>query len=266
MKPGPRLTDWLLLLGSLAFTVVAALLLVAGRDARGAIACLTFFGMCTAVATWILVLKLRMRASADAVRVSIVGGVAIPSRDSLRWIGGAGLAVGGSILVWSGAAIGVVFQGLSVFMAGAGVTLMVLLATKRVGGHSLTFSPEGLRVANGAESFVVRWTNLAAVDAAEFHSNPVVLLHVRDADEVVATAKGPDVERARRRVARMIQKNRGWVGCDVFFIPYHFGLDAVLLTKALAGYAAHPERRAELALHWLPAGDRRDGDSRPGPE
>jgi hypothetical protein len=262
MRPGPRLTDWLLLFGSLGFTVAMAIPLAAGRGGRDAIACLTFFGMCSAMATWLLVVKLRMRGSESAVRVSIVGGVAIPSRDGQRWIAGAVLALGGGILLWSGAAIGVVFQSLSVIVAGTGAVLMALLATKRVGGHSLTFSPEGLRIANRSESYLVRWSNLAGVDAAELHSNPVVMLNVRDAEELVASADGPDVGRARRNVARMLDKNRRWVGCDVCFIPYHFGLDAVLLVKALAGYAAYPARRAELALHWLPAGDSPDGDNR----
>ncbi len=247
LKYAPRFTDWLVLGISVAFTACFVFLLAVGRGGRGGIAGLVFFLMCTGVAVWVLVEKLRMQRSTAALRVEIAGSVPIRSKDSLRWIVGSVFLGAGSVMAWSGAAIGVLFTGCSLVIAAAGALLVVLLATKRVGGQFLMFEPEGLRIAERHSSYLLRWTNLAAIDVSDFNSNPAVRMHVVDADALASTASGTDVESARRAVLRTVEKNRRWAGCDVFLLPYHFGLDAVLFAKAVSGYAADPSRRAALA-------------------
>jgi len=246
VKAGPGIKDGLLLLVSGTFTAVGLLLLIAGRGGRGPIAVSTFFGMCTCIAVWSIVEKRRMAESLEVTRVEIVGSVPIPARQGIRWAMGIGLTVGGGVMAWSGGPIGAGFQAISLFLVAVGVVLMGLLATGRAGGQTLTFEPEGLRFGNRRGSFLVRWTNFARVEVIEFQSNPALVASVHDVGELVASAGGAGTPEGRK-VARAVVQNRTWVGWDLFLLPYHFGIDAVLLAKAVASYVEDPSRRAELA-------------------
>jgi hypothetical protein len=247
VKAGPRPSDWLLLLCTLVFTAVSVALLAAGRGGRGVIATLALFGFGTAVATWILLEKARMARSTRVTRIEIAGGVPIRARRVFRWIAGAALLVVGSVMTWAGGELGALFQGLSALIAVTGGVLLVLVATGRVANQTLTFERDGIRFGGfGARngSFMVHWTNLAHVDVVDFHGNGAVRIRLADVQELVRTARAMDA-------ARMVAKNRAWLDCDVFLLPYHFGMDAVLFAKAVSAYAADPVRREELDARSL---------------
>jgi peptidoglycan/LPS O-acetylase OafA/YrhL len=243
---GPRLQNWLLLVACLTLTAMGVILLCLGRGGRGPIGIIALFGSGTLVTVLQLAEHRRMRRSAEAVRVEVAGGVPIRAKQSLRLVAGSLCLVVGLVMTWSGPDIHPIFTWVSAFIALVGLALLVLLATKRVGGQTLTFEEEGLRFGQRWGSYLVRWTNVARVTATEYQNNPAALIWVCDAADVVASADGPDPTRARQHVERMVTRNRTWIGCDVFLLPYHFGLDSVLFTKAVASYAGDPARRDEL--------------------
>ena len=77
------------------------------------------------------------------------------------------------------------------------------------------------------------------MDVVDFHGNGAVRMRLADVQELALHARAVDV-------ARMVAKNRAWLDCDVFLVPFHFGVDAVLFAKAISAYAADPARREEL--------------------
>ena len=76
-----------------------------------------------------------------------------------------------------------VFLACSAFIAGTGAALLVLLGVGRVGNQWLALEAEGLRLGDGAWSYLLRWTNIAAVQVGELGGNPAlfVLVHDREA-------------------------------------------------------------------------------------
>jgi hypothetical protein len=247
MKPGPTPRDWLLLAVSLAFVAMGALLVAVGRARRENVAGLVFFAGCAAVGVWTILRKREMSASASALRVDVLGGVPIPMKRSTPAIMGAALLLVGVTMIWGYRQMPIHVLACCVVMAAAGATLLALLALGRVGGGTLTFEPEGLRIASAKGSFVVHWSNVASAHAAEHYRNPAVLIRVRDVAMLVSSATGADVGAARASVAKAVHKNRTWAACDVLVSPFLFGIDPVLFAKLVAKYAEKPERRGELA-------------------
>lgn len=260
MKPGPTPRDWLLLFVSLAFVAIGALLVALGRARRENVAALVFFAGCAAVGVWTIVRKREMRASTSALRVEVVGGVPIPMKRSTPAIMGASLVVVAATMIWGYREMPVHILVCCVVMAGAGAAVLVLLSLGRIGGATLTFASEGLRIANAKGSFLLHWSNVASVLAAEHYRNPAVLIRVRDVGMLVESATGPDVAAARASVAKSVQRNRKWAACDVFVSPFQFGIDPVLFAKLVTEYAGDPGRRGELGIRKrLPGGERSDG-------
>jgi hypothetical protein len=214
-----------------------------------------FFGGCAAIAVWTIVRKREMRASASALRVDVVGGVPIPMKRSTPAIMGASLVLVAATMLWGYRSMPIHILLCCLVMGGAGAALLVLLALGRVGGGTLTFEPEGLRITNAKGAYLVHWSNVTSAHAAEYHRNPAVLLRVRDVAKLVESATGPDVTAARASVAKAVQRNRTWAACDVFVSTFQYGIDPVLFAKAVVEYAGDPERRGQLATRrGLPGG------------
>ena len=191
-----------------------------------------FFALCGVVFAMNMLRRRRERQSATATSVSIVGGVRIPMHAGRMLT--LGVAVGGM-----GALI-VAAQprewGLRVcayVMVAAGAAVLIGVAT---GGQRtwIQFDPEGLRIAYRRFAFVVPWGDIESLSAGEMYRNPWVGLTLRRIPE-------------DRQVQKMVRQTRGFYRCDIVIMPQLYGLDAVLLSKAIHRYASEPQTRAELA-------------------
>lgn len=242
---GPQLRDWALLVISLVF-VAAGLVIVAARpqEAIGWTSVL-FFGGCAAVAVWSLRAKLRAAQQAEDPTLLArfdAGAELRPDLRRLRAISG-GLALFGGVvaLVGRGLGPGFVLASLGLGLLGAGALAASLLGL--TGRASLRCAPEGLWIGARAYRYRVAWDNVRGLDLGEVHSQPLLRIWVRDFEALLASCS-PATERAR--LARALGWSRGLVGCDVSLAPRAFGVDEVVLLRALERYVADPAARAEL--------------------
>lgn len=222
---------------------------------RIAVGTLAFFGggALLFVAVWV-----RRRAAArhaGAREVSIVGGVPLQVRTGrLALVGLALIAIGAAYGWGFGERGGVTAWVLGGIQIGSGL-LVLALAAWRNNSRGLRFEPEGIHLVDGGVTFALPWEEIADVVQLEFHSNAFVALRVHDVERAVSRAG------ARRRngagaadtLRKMFERNRHWVGSDVWIHPSLYGLDAVLLTAAIRRYVQEPSARAELATRSLPA-------------
>lgn len=242
MGPGAR--DWLLLAISLVFVAMGAVLVVAGRGAVGA-TCVLFFGACAAVAAAEIVRKRRAaRQDADPSLVARFE-PGQPLRADRRGLGVrlGGLAVFGALLAIVGRALGDGFVILCGLLALLGAGGLVALALGYTGGSTLRFTAEALEVAQRGASYSVPWDSIVAVDLAAINDQPLVRITVASVDELLARVEPPA---AARTVARAIGWNRGLCGADLTVVPRAFGVDEVVLLRALERYIGDPAARAEL--------------------
>lgn len=239
--------DVLFLLVGLGFTAAGAFLFVRGPDRSTALAVTAFFGTCAAVAVWNLVEKRGLARSSGAERVAIAGGVPIPMRRRRMALLGAGLLGLGTLMATAGRALGPAYVVASAAIALAGAALVAALALGRAGRNYLVFEERGLRFGFRDGSLLVRWSDVRSAEPAMFNRNPVVLIGLApEAAPPEITATFP--ERLARRHEKSVAQVRAWHGADVLIMPFHYGLDAVLLARAIEAYARDPERRAELSL------------------
>lgn len=239
------------------FAAAAVFLLVTGDPGarRIAFGTLAFFGggALIYVAVW-----LRRRAEArnlGAHGVSIVGGVPLRVRTGRMALVGLALIAVGAAYGWGfgerGGRIAWVLGGIQI----ASGALVLALAAWRNNSRGLRFEPEGIHLVDGGVTFSLPWEEIADVVQLEFHSNAFVALRVHDVARAVSRAgarrrNGAD---AAETLRKMFERNRHWVGNDVWIHPSLYGLDAVLLTAALRRYVAEPAARTELATRSLPA-------------
>lgn len=239
--------DVLLLVGSAVFTALGLLMLLHGDDPRTAVAVTVFFGGCTAVAAWLVNEKTRLDTGLRTEgEVGVLGSTRIPVDPTRPRIGAVGLFVGGSILAWAGQGLGGLFVLCALVMAVTGALLGVALVTGRTGGEWIAFEPEGLRFGNPRYSYLVAWDNLAAVQLAELSGNPLLALHVRSVDHLLATVQGEPVAQHRARLAKAVQSSLQWQGVPLVLWPSRFGLETGHTLRAVERYVADPASRAEL--------------------
>lgn len=237
--------DVLLLIVGLAFTIAGAFLLVAGPERGTALAVTAFFGTCTAVFAWSIAEKRGLARSAVAGSVSIAGGVRIPVRRGRMALLGGGLFALGTLMATAGSGLGVGYVGASLAMAAAGLLVLGALLAGRGRAHDyLVFEVEGLRFGFREGSYLVGWSDIGGAEAAMYQRNPIVLIWLAPG------AGGPVVEgpeSVARRHSRSLESSRAWLGADLSIVPGLYGLDAVLLSRAIVTYAQEPGRRQDLA-------------------
>ncbi len=241
-----RARDWLLLLVSAAFTVAGLALWLAGRGSGG-LAAAIFFGACTGVAVWIL----RSKATAGRqaldpgleVRVGEGFGEVIVGSRRRQWAAGVGLVVFGAALAWTGGPIGQGFVAVSWILAGCGAALLVALGLGFRAGHALVFAREALWI-GGRDRYPLHWDNIAGAEVFELQSNLLVRVHLHAPARAVDAAEGR--EGVAGRVARAMATTQAMIGAPVMIHPGFFGVDPVVLVRALERYATSPGAREEL--------------------
>lgn len=243
MGPGAR--DWLLLAISLAFVAMGAVLVVAGRGGAVGAICVLFFGACAAIGAAEIVRKRRAaRQDADPSLVARFE-PELPLRADRRGLAVrlGGLAVFGALLAILGRELGGGFVILSGLLALLGAGGLVALALGYTGGSALRFTAEALEVEQRGASYSVPWDSIVAIDLASIHDQPLVRISVASVEELLAGVEPPA---GARTVARAIGWNRGLCGADLTFMPRAFGVDEVVLLRALERYVGDPAARAEL--------------------
>ncbi|MFN7975413.1 MAG: hypothetical protein U0166_24270 [Acidobacteriota bacterium] len=242
----PRWTDWLLVGVSGAFVAAGILILVTGKDVRGAVATIAFFGTCLGIAIWGVRQRLAGGRNATASSVSVAGSVPIRMKRGRLALMGLGLVALSTILLWAHINPSPVYLGAIVLMGIAGLAVLILVAAGRGRDDYLVFEPGGLRIGRPQWQVLVPWDSLKDVSLGEIQRNPVVLILLADPDAVAATALGSDPERARKALQKRFEQDAVWTGAHLALHPFRYGLDAALLAKALARYASDPGSRVEL--------------------
>lgn len=246
----PKIRDWLLLIGSLALTLLGAWVLLTGKGAGPGTAALLFFGACTGVAIKLIRDKLRA-GDPEAARVLLerlrAGESLAPPRKHRFIAAGVIIALGLALLV-TGSALGPEFMAASAALVIGGTGLLLALVLGWQAGSAFRFTRDGVRMATAASSYVVPWTAFERVQLGEMSGNPVVRLHIADLAAVVATleVRRGDLAAQRAKLERSFAWSLRLGGCHLMFIPAGFGVDPVALFQAFVRYLDDPAARAEL--------------------
>ncbi len=244
----PSLFEWLVLVLNVALVVVGVMVLPSSPDVG--IVTLALSGSCLVVLGGTVVRKLRYRRY-RADRVDVVGGVPIrPQRRVVLVIGG-WLMLLGIVLVVFGQSYPLLFQLLAggVAMIGGGLLVGAVLGWWPV-GH-LQFDPHHLTIAERGWRARIPWGEITAVVEAEFHSNPVLLLAVADANALdIAPAH------ANARALKAMARCRDLMGCDFVIMSTRYGLDLPVLSDAITRYVNDAAARTELDPQLMVAGGR----------
>lgn len=236
---------------------IGGVLLLFGPTAsrRTGIGTLVLFG--GALAQMLLRLKRRRseRESASATHVSVPGGVLLRERRTRPLAIGATLVFIGTVFMW---AFGTgrtpaVLGGLIV-----GMGLVSFASSPLVGRRALQFDPASLLVVERTVRFRVFWEEVRGVRTVERYGTSFVAVLVHDPERLVmagqprAASGGDGAKLLRRHLARQ----RAWTGADVWIDAGLFGLDAVLLARAIARYSANPSARSELGVRQIGSSQR----------
>lgn len=199
-----------------------------------------------------LLLRLRRRRSErdneSARGVSVPGGVPVRERRSRFIALGVSLIVIGVVFAWAFGAGGRTPLTLGALIASFGVLCLALLPL--VGHRALQFDPEGLQVVERTFRFRVPWSEMTAVRTSEWYGLSFVSVMVRDPSALVAVAQ-PRTARGRDgapHLRRYLAIQRASTGADLWIDAGAFGLDSVLLARAIARYVSSSSARTELAV------------------
>jgi hypothetical protein len=225
-----------------------ALLFGPTSSRRTGIGVLLLFGSALAQLLFRVRRRLGERDSASATGVSVPGGVPVRERRSRPIALGTSMIVVGVVFVWAfgeGARTPLVLGALVVAL---GVLSLALLPL--VGHRALQFDPEGLLVVERTFWFRVPWDEITAVRTTERYGQSFVVVVVRDPLTLMAlaqarTTRGGD---GAPHFRRYLTRQRAWTGADVLIDAGMFGLDSVLLARAIARYVSSSSARAELAV------------------
>jgi len=123
-------------------------------------------------------------------------------------------------------------------MAAGGGALFVALILGYAGRMALAFGTEGLKWIDGDGSCLLRWDNLASVELAEMNRLKKILLSARAPHLLLESAESKkDATQFRSKLEKKIQQNRRWAQCDLMIVPLHFGLNGILLVRAMESLA-----------------------------
>lgn len=238
VAPGPSWRDWSLLVVSLVF-VGSGLFVLPGNFDVG-IVTIVFFGFCAIAALTTIVRKRRDRRTRP-LRAAIVGGLPIrPSRLRAAALG-AGLLVLGAVLIVFGGKAPLLIRVLSWFVLLVGALFTAGVAWGKLPVGHLLFTPRGLTLGRHRYAITVDWDDMVALDAAEFHDNPLLRIGLREGAKPLVE---PPAFTAK--AYRELANSQALMGAPVTVMTGQYGIDLPLLIKAMERYVWEPESRAEL--------------------
>jgi hypothetical protein len=218
-----------------------------GPERRVGVGVTAFFGMCLAVAVGVVRQRASVRRSLGARSVRIVGSVTIPVRVG-RYVALTG-AVSAVLFTTAWALHPSIASVVSFATAILLVALLPVVAFGPPRRRAVSFEPGGLRLIEPRFAIVVPWDEIVRAWIVPIDETPLVAIDVRDPGRLA-----PEVgdracarERAFRDLARLVRRNRTWLGCDLCIAPSTLGLDGVLLVRALETYVRDPGARRSLA-------------------
>jgi hypothetical protein len=238
----PGVEEWTLLVVSLGFCAIAALIMLS-RDWRTAVITLAFFGSCALIFGTNIRRKLRERKWEHAT-VRVAGGVNVYMDAPRMGFIALGCFIVGATMYFVGTNAPMFMRLIGAFVALVGVGLAIAIAMGFYRRQYLRFEPDAMIFGQAGYSFRVDWDNIAHVVAFEYASNPMVgvMLHDAEAVTVDPPARWPAYE-------KLIRSNRATMSVDVFVAARMFGIDGPALASALQRYALDPTARAELVPH-----------------
>ena len=247
--PLPDLRDWALFAIGVMFVSVAIFILIKGRgsDRDTGIIGLAFFGSCLFVFTKNIVRKFRYRGL-EGIDVRIVGGVPVrPSKWRVVMLGGWLLTLG-VILLGFATSAPLTIKLMSAFIAAVGLSLLVATLLGLIPHGYLQFDPEGFTIANRRWTVQIPWDQIAGLGVGETSNNPTLFLAVHDPGALRIEPAG-----AQSKAVRAIARTRSMVGWDFYMLSDQYGVDAPVLSAAIAHYAADVAERGSLGQRALPA-------------
>ena len=168
----------------------------------------------------------------ETARVQLDEGVTFRPRRARLLALAVPLAIVGGLLFWATPGEGWPIRLASGAMVAAGLALSLLLLSPRPFSDFVRFEPEGLVLGRGHYEVRVPWSEIESLQldgrAWSIHIEAPRL----DRLGIVVPAGG-DEAAARAQLARTVQRNRAFVGADLRFTPWRYGLDPGLTMRAL---------------------------------
>jgi Ca2+/Na+ antiporter len=242
---GPGVEHWTLLATSVAFCVIALVLLE--HDWRTAVVTLTFFGAC-ALVFWTNILRKRREKHWQGATVQVRGGVNVYAQGARMGVIAFGCVLVGCVCYFVGSNYPLLFRLLGAVIALVGVGVAIALALGFYRRQYLRFDPDTITFGERLYRFQVSWDNIAEVVSIEYADNPFVGVRLFDVD-IVEVEPEDQTQTFRAHLAN----NRAVMNVDLFIAPRNFGIDALILAAALTRYAINPAAREELQRRFAPA-------------
>lgn len=231
--------DWLLAFIGFVFTLGGLFLLP--KDFNTGITTVALFGAGFAVAVHIILRKQRLRRlSLVALKAGVAGGVPIRQSRARIAMLGMGMTCLGAVLAAFQPERNVIMLGIAWFMIAVGVVLLGGLAVGLLPNGFIQFDPSGITFAQMRGKAIVPFTAITNIVCGEFNNNQAVFIWV---DQGAVAAEPPSyLPSAHKQMA----SSQAWFGADFVIMSSSYGIDAPVLSAALARYVADPSSRDEL--------------------
>lgn len=245
--------EWLGLFFSLLLAFAGSLVVLDRRKPQDTLmgwTCILFFTLAALAFAHTLWTRRQARAYMDVGPVTLVPGARFIMKRGRMLALGTVVALLGTLVVLSARMESnwIVVASGAIFLAG-GLSLLILSATGILGSHYLLFEPGGLKVGDRGGSLLIAWDNLAQIQVSEYKGNPAVYFWFKDPEALARTVEGPSKRWGQEKVRKQLKRSRDWLDCDWMILTWHYGLNPVLLAKAVLTYVKDPEVREGLRKH-----------------
>jgi hypothetical protein len=251
MKPSWK--EWLLLAIALVFTLAGTLMIFKSANNRELIqglACTVFFGICAIVFTQTLWSRRQSRAHGANLSVTLQFGTVLKmGKTRTLLLACAFLVPGALFFLWGWQEPNWLIVGIGTLTALAGAVLLALVVLGIAGTGTMAFEKDGLRIGDRGGSVLLAWDNIAGLRCGDFNQNQMVMILIKNAEWLSLTGKGTWKKWSREGILKEIGNCRAIWGCDWGIITGLYGVNAMLLAKAMATYVTDPQVRAGLEDH-----------------
>jgi hypothetical protein len=245
--------EWVLLPFTLAFTLAGVLMMIETANSREflpGLACTVFFGLCTFVFVQTLWARRQSRAHGADLSVTLQYGSVLRMGKTRLILLALAVGVPGTLFFLLGHQENDwIIAGAGGIAALAGIVLLALLALKAAGSAYIAFEKEGLRVGDSGGSMLMAWDNITRLITGEFNRNQMVFFWFKDTEALALSGKGTSRKWTQAGILKEIGGSRAVYGCDWGTLTGLYGVNAMLLAKAVVTYASDPKVREGLEDH-----------------